>query len=108
MAQFIGGDRGEPKAGNAARSGAPVKALPIELPALSLDELNKLTNNFSQKTLVGEGSYGRVFHAKLSSGEEAAIKKLDTSSAQDSDAEFANQVGFITYSSSYSLKMWSI
>ncbi|XP_057537019.1 probable protein kinase At2g41970 [Amaranthus tricolor] len=91
-----GGDRGEPKAGNAARSGAPVKALPIELPALSLDELNKLTNNFSQKTLVGEGSYGRVFHAKLSSGEEAAIKKLDTSSAQDSDAEFANQVSIVS------------
>ncbi|KAL2924295.1 hypothetical protein RDABS01_006624 [Bienertia sinuspersici] len=49
-----GGDRGEPKSGNAGRSGAPAKALPIELPALSLDELNKYTNNFSQKTLVGE------------------------------------------------------
>ncbi|KAL0405028.1 UNVERIFIED_CONTAM: putative protein kinase [Sesamum radiatum] len=31
--------------------------------------------------LIGEGSYGRVYYAKLSSGEEAAIKKLDTSSS---------------------------
>lgn len=91
---FIGGDRGEPKSGN-TRSGAPVKALPIELPAVPLDELNKCTNNFSQKTLVGEGSYGRVFHGKLNNGLEAAIKKLDTSSAQDSDSDFAAQVPYI-------------
>ncbi|KAL2923907.1 hypothetical protein RDABS01_015398, partial [Bienertia sinuspersici] len=91
-----GGDRGEPKSGNAGRSGAPAKALPIELPALSLDELNKYTNNFSQKTLVGEGSYGRVFHAKLSNGQEAAIKKLDTSSAQDSDSDFAAQLSIVS------------
>ncbi|KAL9233032.1 hypothetical protein vseg_008075 [Gypsophila vaccaria] len=91
-----GGDRGEPRASNAARSGAPVKALPIELPALTLDELNKATNNFNQKTLVGEGSYGRVFHGKLNDGQDAAVKKLDTSSAQDSDDDFAAQLSIVS------------
>ena len=73
-----------------------MKALPIELPSLSLDELNRLTNNFSEKSLVGEGSYGRVFHATLSDGQQAAVKKLDTTSAQDSDSEFAAQVARAT------------
>ncbi|KAJ8448127.1 hypothetical protein Cgig2_031851 [Carnegiea gigantea] len=91
-----GADRGETKTVNAARSGAPVIALPIELPALSLDELNRLTNNFSEKSLIGEGSYGRVFLATLSNGQQAAVKKLDTTSAQDSDPEFAAQLSVVS------------
>ncbi|KAK9664618.1 hypothetical protein RND81_14G056600 [Saponaria officinalis] len=91
-----GGDRGEPRASNATRSGAPAKALPIEIPSLTLDELNKATDNFSQKSLVGEGSYGRVFHAKLNDGQDAAVKKLDTSSAQDSDDDFAAQLSIVS------------
>ncbi|PKI42897.1 hypothetical protein CRG98_036695, partial [Punica granatum] len=75
----------------AARGGAPQKALPIETPAMSLDELNRLTGNFGQKSLIGEGSYGRVFLAKLSSGEQAAIKKLDTSASQEPDSDFTAQ-----------------
>ena len=82
---------GEPKT-SAARSGAPQKVLPIETPVISLDELNRLTGNFGTKALIGEGSYGRVFYAKLSSGEDAAIKKLDTSSSQEPDSDFAAQV----------------
>lgn len=97
MGKLIVGNRGEPRTSNAATSGAPKKALPIELSALSLDELNKCTNNFIQKTLVGEGSYGRVFHGKLNNGQEAAIKKLDTSSAQDSDSDFEAQVSYIIF-----------
>ncbi|KAL0359406.1 UNVERIFIED_CONTAM: putative protein kinase [Sesamum angustifolium] len=77
-----GSERGEPRT-SAARGGAPQKVLPIEIPAISLDELNRLTGNFGTKALIGEGSYGRVYYAKLSSGEEAAIKKLDTSSSPD-------------------------
>ncbi|KAL9237787.1 hypothetical protein vseg_012294 [Gypsophila vaccaria] len=91
-----GGDRGEPRASNAARSGAPAKALPIEIPSLTLEELNKATDNFSEKSLVGEGSYGRVFHAKLSDGQDAAVKKLDMSCAQDSDDDFAAQLSIVS------------
>lgn len=88
----IGGDRGEPR-GNVVKSGAPQKALPIEIPAISLDELNRLTDNFGTKALIGEGSYGRVFFAKLSDGMDAAIKKLDTSSSPEPDSDFTEQVG---------------
>lgn len=75
-----------------ARGGAPQKVLPIEIPALPVAELNRLTGNFGSKALIGEGSYGRVFLAKLPSGQQAAIKKLDTSSSQEPDSDFAAQV----------------
>ncbi|XP_031379933.1 probable protein kinase At2g41970 isoform X1 [Punica granatum] len=90
-------ERGEPRPSNmAARGGAPQKALPIETPAMSLDELNRLTGNFGQKSLIGEGSYGRVFLAKLSSGEQAAIKKLDTSASQEPDSDFTAQLSVVS------------
>jgi hypothetical protein len=91
---IIGGGRGEPRSSNVVKSGAPQKVLPIEIPAISLDELNRLTGNFGTKALIGEGSYGRVFYAKLSNGQAAAIKKLDTSSSQEPDTDFVAQVRF--------------
>lgn len=87
---IVASDR-EPRNTGSARNGAPQKVLPIEIPAMQLDELNKLTGNFGQKALVGEGSYGRVFSATLSSGEQVAIKKLDTTSPEP-DSDFAAQV----------------
>ncbi|KAG8367959.1 hypothetical protein BUALT_Bualt16G0126900 [Buddleja alternifolia] len=91
-----GGERGEPRT-SAARSGAPKKVLPIEIPAFSLNELNRLTGNFGQKSLIGEGSYGRVFYAKLSNGQPAAIKKLDTSSSPEpDDDDFAAQLSTVS------------
>lgn len=87
-----GGDRGEPRS-NVVKSGGPQKELPIEIPAISLDELNRVTDNFGTKALIGEGSYGRVFHAKLSNGLDAAIKKLDTGSSPEPD-DFTTQVKF--------------
>lgn len=86
-----GHDR-DPKGPGGARNGAPAKVLPIEIPAIPFAELNQLTNNFSDKALVGEGSYGRVFHATLKTGEPAAIKKLDPSASNEPDTDFAAQV----------------
>ncbi|RRT38154.1 hypothetical protein B296_00049505 [Ensete ventricosum] len=85
-----GHDR-DPRGPMAARNGAPPKVLPIEIPAISMSELNRLTNNFSDKALVGEGSYGRVFRATLNTGEPAAIKKLDPSASNEPDTDFAAQ-----------------
>ncbi|XP_068663951.1 probable protein kinase At2g41970 [Aristolochia californica] len=85
----------ESKAGSQApRSGASPKILPIETPAISLDELNKLTGNFGSKALIGEGSSGRVFHVTLKSGEEAVIKKMDPS--QEPDSDFAAQLSIVS------------
>ncbi|KAK6149239.1 hypothetical protein DH2020_016764 [Rehmannia glutinosa] len=86
-----GTERGEPRT-SAARNGPPQKVLPIEIPALSLDDLNRRTGNFGTKALIGEGSYGRVFYAKLNSGQQAAIKKLDTSSSPEPDSDFTAQM----------------
>ncbi|CAI9782735.1 unnamed protein product [Fraxinus pennsylvanica] len=89
-------ERQEPRTSGAVRTGAPQKVLPIETPALSLDELNRLTGNFGTKALIGEGSYGRVFLAKLRNGQQAAIKKLDTSSSPEPDSDFAAQLSIVS------------
>ena len=89
-----GGDRGSARGG--ARGGAPQKVLPIEIPALSLDELNKSTDKFGTKALIGEGSYGRVYYATLPDGTPAAIKKLDTTSSTESDTDFASQLSMVS------------
>lgn len=89
---YLGSNRGEPRGSAVIRGGSHQKVLPIEIPALSLDELNKITSNFGTKALIGEGSYGRVFCGKLSNGTTAAIKKLDTSSSEEPDSDFTAQV----------------
>lgn len=87
----LGSGRGEPRGSAPTRNGGPKKVLPIETPSLPLNELNRLTGNFGQKALIGEGSYGRVFSATLSNGQSAAIKKLDASSGEPDD-DFESQV----------------
>ncbi|CAH1446728.1 unnamed protein product [Lactuca virosa] len=87
-----GSTRGEPRASGAGRSGAPPKILPIETPTLSLDELNKMTDNFGSKALIGEGAYCQVFHGKLSDGQEVVVKKLDASSSSELDSDFTDQL----------------
>lgn len=56
-----------------------------------MDELKDITDNFGTKALIGEGSYGRVYHGVLRSGPAAAIKKLDSS--KQPKQEFLAQVG---------------
>lgn len=102
----LGSNRGEPRGSGLVRGGAN-KVLPIEIPALPLDELNKITGNFGTKALIGEGSYGRVFYGKLNNGTSAAIKKLDTSSSQDPDSDFTAQVISNTIFLLYDGRSWS-
>lgn len=89
--------RGEPRGSNVVKSGGPPKILPIEIPAIPLDELNRMTDNFGTKALIGEGSYGRVFYGKLSDGRSAAIKKLDNgSSPEPPDDDFGAQLSIVS------------
>ncbi|XP_008798938.1 probable protein kinase At2g41970 [Phoenix dactylifera] len=94
--RYVPGHDRDPRGPNPARNGAPQKALPIEIPAIPLAELNRLTSNFGQKALIGEGSYGKVFHAILSTGEPAAIKKLDPSVSSDPDSDFTAQLSMVS------------
>ncbi|XP_072973175.1 probable protein kinase At2g41970 [Typha angustifolia] len=81
---------------NPPRSGAPPKVLPIDVPALSFAELNQITGNFGQKALIGEGSYGKVFHAILRTGEHAAIKKLDLSVSNEPESDYSSQLSMVS------------
>ncbi|KAI3902094.1 hypothetical protein MKW92_003605 [Papaver armeniacum] len=93
---FLGNDRGQQRNSQPTRANGPPKILPIEIPALALEDLNKITNNFGQKSLIGEGSYGRVFYGQLPTGDVAAIKKLDASTSQEPDSDFASQLSTVS------------
>jgi hypothetical protein len=81
-----------PRPGGGAGASAS-KVLPVDVPAISLAELNRLTFNFGERALVGEGSYGRVYRATLSTGEAVAVKRFDNGSASgQSEAEFCEQL----------------
>ncbi|KAH9605167.1 hypothetical protein KSS87_011123 [Heliosperma pusillum] len=68
----------------------PVRVQPIDVSAISADELKDITNNYGSTALIGEGSYGRVYYGVLKTGRKAAIKKLDAS--KQPDDEFLAQV----------------
>ena len=74
----------------ASKAAQTVKVLPIAVPAISVDELKEVTNNFGTDSLIGEGSYGRVYYGVLKNERAAAIKKLDSS--KQPDEEFRAQV----------------
>ncbi|KAJ8466304.1 hypothetical protein OPV22_028856 [Ensete ventricosum] len=79
----------------APKSEPPKAPPPIEVPALSLEELKEKTDNFGSKSLIGEGSYGRVYFAVLDNGKQIAVKKLDASAEENSD-EFLTQVATVS------------
>ncbi|KAL4308183.1 hypothetical protein GQ457_01G029550 [Hibiscus cannabinus] len=72
----------------------PVVIQPITIPAMSVDELKEMTDNFGNKSLIGEGSYGSVYYGILKSGKAAAIKKLDSS--KQPEQEFLAQVSMVS------------
>ncbi|PWA36090.1 Cysteine-rich receptor-like protein kinase 25 [Artemisia annua] len=49
------------------------------------------TNDFSENNKLGQGGFGAVYKGKLEDGQEIAVKRLATNSAQG-DKEFKNEV----------------
>lgn len=83
----------QPRPQPVAKPDPPKESLPIEVPPLSVEEVEEKTDNFGSKSLIGEGSYGRVYYATLSDGNKAvALKKLDVSPEAESNTEFLTQV----------------
>ncbi|XP_074301844.1 uncharacterized protein LOC141633286 [Silene latifolia] len=64
----------------------------------SMDELNEATNNFNHMSLIAKSCYASVFRTfyKTGEGQVTAVKKLDMSIAQDSDADFAAQLSVVS------------
>lgn len=87
---FIGNNGGLHATESAQKEPQTVNIQPIAVPSIAVDELKDITDNFGSKALIGEGSYGRVYHGVLKSGRAAAIKKLDSS--KQPDREFLAQV----------------
>ncbi|CAH8362617.1 unnamed protein product [Eruca vesicaria subsp. sativa] len=71
-----------------------IQMQPVAVPAIPADEFKDITDNYGSKSLIGEGSYGRVFYGVLKSGKAAAIKKLDSS--KQPDQEFLSQVSMVS------------
>ncbi|XP_076922000.1 putative protein kinase At2g41970 [Bidens hawaiensis] len=92
---YGGGSMREPRMGGAA-NGAPKNTSSIDAPSFTLDELNKMTNNFGSESSIGEGTYCRVFYGKLNTGEEVVIKMLDTSSLSGSESDFIDKLAMIS------------
>ncbi|XP_008803525.1 protein STRUBBELIG-RECEPTOR FAMILY 8-like [Phoenix dactylifera] len=61
--------------------------VPITASSHTVASLQLATNSFSQDSLVGEGSLGRVYRAEFSNGKVFAIKKIDSAalSLQEED-----------------------
>ncbi|XP_062102502.1 G-type lectin S-receptor-like serine/threonine-protein kinase At4g27290 isoform X2 [Humulus lupulus] len=66
----------------------------FELPLFTFSTLATVTDNFSEKNMLGEGGFGPVFRGKLKDGLEIAIKRLSMSSGQGVN-EFRNEVKLI-------------
>ncbi|KAK2649796.1 hypothetical protein Ddye_017285 [Dipteronia dyeriana] len=95
LVEISAGNDGDYHASEAAPEGAQtVEVQPIEAPAISVDELKEVTENFGTNALIGEGPYGRVYYGVLKSGQAAAIKKLDAS--KQPDEEFLAQVSIVS------------
>ncbi|KAK8960333.1 Pto-interacting protein 1 [Platanthera guangdongensis] len=71
-----------------------VRSQPIQVPAIPVDELKEVTENFGNKAFLGEGSYSRVYYGVLKSGKAAALKKLDAS--KQPEQEFLSQVSMVS------------
>ena len=66
--------------------------LPINAQMIPFEVLKEATNNFGPKSLIGEGSYGRVYYGNVVNDRASAIKKLDENNQQEPDNEFLEQV----------------
>ncbi|PAN31051.1 hypothetical protein PAHAL_5G391600 [Panicum hallii] len=72
------------------------KEQPTQVLAISLDELKKITRNFSYDTLIGQGSHAEVFLGELKDSRKCAVKKLDYPEVEELENEFLLKVQSIS------------
>lgn len=74
-------------------SAAPASILSVK--TFSLLELEKATEKFSSKRVLGEGGFGRVYHGITEEGTEIAVKLL-TRDIQNGDREFIAEIEMLS------------
>ncbi|TVU49087.1 hypothetical protein EJB05_00378, partial [Eragrostis curvula] len=62
-----------------------------EAPSLPLEDLRKITNDFSDERLLGVGGFGKVYKGVLQNGDMIAVKKLTMSMPGVHDRQFENE-----------------
>lgn len=67
----------------------------LTVKTFSLSELEKATDKFSSKRILGEGGFGRVYRGIMEDGIEAAVKLL-TRDNQNGDREFIAEVEMLS------------
>lgn len=67
----------------------------LSVKRFSLSELERASENFSSKAILGVGGFGRVYHGILEDGSEVAIKLL-TRNNQSGDREFVAEVEMLS------------
>ncbi|KAL8137135.1 hypothetical protein V2J09_003136 [Rumex salicifolius] len=77
---------------------SPLTSMPacaLSVKTFSLAELEKATEKFSSKRILGEGGFGRVYHGCLEDGTELAVKLL-TRDKQSGDRDFIAEVEMLS------------
>ncbi|KAM7527358.1 hypothetical protein LguiB_030768 [Lonicera macranthoides] len=74
-------------------SATPASILSVK--TFSLLELEKATEKFSSKRVLGEGGFGRVYHGTTEEGTEIAVKLL-TRDIQNGDREFIAEIEMLS------------
>lgn len=70
--------------GKKTKKAAPPQNLEIDVQRLSIQEFRNITENFQQKYLIGEGSFGRVYAGQMNA-RDVAVKKLDASTLPENE-----------------------
>ncbi|KAG6514248.1 hypothetical protein ZIOFF_024595 [Zingiber officinale] len=77
-----------------AASGGPYVVSHLAVPAIPVDKIREITQNFGDEALIWEGSFGRVYFGVLKNERSTAVKKLDSS--KQPDQEFLPQVSMVS------------
>lgn len=79
-------------------SASLVSAMPasvLSVKTFSLAEIEKATEKFSLKKVLGEGGFGCVYHGIMQDGSEVAVKLL-TKGNQNGDREFIAEIEMLS------------
>ncbi|KAL5538880.1 hypothetical protein UlMin_043123 [Ulmus minor] len=68
----------------------------LSVKTFSLAELDKATDKFSSKRVLGEGGFGRVYRGIMEDGIEVAVKLLTRDNHQNGDREFIAEVEMLS------------
>lgn len=68
----------------------------LSVKTFALAELDKATEKFSLRRVLGEGGFGRVYHGIMEDGAEVAVKLLNRDNNQNGDREFIAEVEMLS------------